>query len=420
MSRYRTQAWLAAALVASASASAQEHPQETLQSSSQDTQYHVMQMHPGHMQHREPMKSSTKTVKPSNAASDIPAPPSVQAAPATSHATTPHYSHLQHGDMPPAQRAPSQPAQMDHANMAHAAVKHEAMTHASMDHGALDQEPMDHASMDHSKMGHAQPTSAAQPPAARANTTLTHHHADVGSTGLPREPLPTPTDDDIAAAFAPLHAHTMHSAGINHYVLLDRLEGFNTDRGSGQAWESRAWIGGDIDRLWLRSEGERHDGRTESSSLEAFYGHSISPWWDLLVGARQDLGANAQRSWAAFGVQGLAPYKFETEATLYVGNGSRAALRLEGEYEVLLTNRLILQPRVEADIALTDDTSRGIGSGLEEVEAGLRLRYEITRRFAPYIGWVHSRSFGDTARNATTEGEPAHNSRFVAGLRIWF
>lgn len=277
------------------------------------------------------------------------------------------------------------------------------MDHASMQHG------QQHGAMDHSDMEHA--------PHAEA---VTQTPASPGTGALPRTPIPEPTAEEIAAAFAPLQHHAMHAPGINHYVLLDRLEAFDTTRGSGQDWEARAWIGGDIDRLWLRSEGERQDGRTQAASVEAFYGHAISPWWDLLVGARQDIGAGEHRSWAAFGVQGLAPYKFETEATLYVGSGSRAALRLEGEYEVLLTNRLILQPRVEADIALTDDDRRGVGSGLEQVEVGLRLRYEITRRFAPYIGWVRSRSFGDTARRAAIDDEPARDSRFVAGLRIWF
>ncbi|CAE6837579.1 Copper resistance protein B [Xanthomonas arboricola pv. corylina] len=266
-----------------------------------------------------------------------------------------------------------------------------------------------HGAMDHSDMDHA--------PHAGA---VTQTPASPPTGALPRTPIPEPTAEEIAAAFAPLQHHAMHAPGINHYVLLDRLEAFDTTRGSGQDWEARAWIGGDTDRLWLRSEGERQDGRTQAASVEALYGHAISPWWDLLVGARQDIGADEHRSWAAFGVQGLAPYKFETEATLYVGSGSRAALRLEGEYEVLLTNRLILQPRVEADIALTDDDRRGVGSGLEQVEAGLRLRYEITRRFAPYIGWVHSRSFGDTARRAAIDDEPARDSRFVAGVRIWF
>ncbi|WAW87761.1 copper resistance protein B [Xanthomonas citri pv. malvacearum] len=364
MSRFRMQAWFAAAFLASASAVAQEHQHDAMEEAPQDMQEQAMQTVDG--AHETPASS---------------------------------------------QAAPMDHTHMSHAEMGTDAMDHESMKQGSMDDAAMHHQAMDHASMDHSKMHHTQPTHAAQAPASLTETR---------TNPLPRAPIPPTTADDIAAAFAPLRTHTMHSAGINHYVLLDRLEASNTNRGSGQAWESRAWIGGDVDRLWLRSEGERHDGRTESASLEAFYGHAISPWWDVLVGARQDIGAGEHRSWAAFGVQGLAPYKFETEATLYVGTGSRAALRLEGEYEVLLTNRLILQPRVEADIALTDDNRRGIGSGLEQVELGLRLRYAITRRFAPYIGWVHSRSFGDSAQRAAMDDIPARDSRFVAGVRVWF
>ncbi|USI99167.1 copper resistance protein B [Xanthomonas prunicola] len=368
MSRFRTQAWLVAAFLASASAGAQEHQHDAMEHSPQDMQDHAMQMTDG-----------------------------AQKTPASSQA-----------------------AHMDHAHMSHAATETGTTDQEAMKHGSMDDAAMSHQAMDHSKMGHTQPTNAAQIPASPTNTTITGSLADTHSTALPRTPIPTPTAEEIAAAFVPLQAHTMHSAGINHYVLLDRMETSKTERGSGQAWESRAWIGGDINRLWLRSEGERHDGRTDPAALEAFYGHAISPWWDLLVGARQDIGAGDHRSWAAFGVQGLAPYKFETEATLSVGNGSRAALRLEGEYEVLLTNRLILQPRVEADIALTDDNRRGMSSGLKEAELGLRLRYEITRRFAPYIGWVHRRRFGDSAVRAAMADAPARDSHFVVGVRVWF
>lgn len=349
-------------------------------------------------------------------------------------------------------------AQMDHSQMSHAGMDHGAMHHAEMEHGAMDamgndsaeqtavhQQATEHTAatqgatnhaMDHDVTDHRAPQPAPMTHDAMQHRSIAHdgmqHHsmdhrahaapmpASPVGTALPREPIPAPTAEEIAAAFAPLQAHAMHGAGINHYILLDRLEAIDTDRGTGQDWEARAWIGGDIDRLWLRSEGARDNGRSQSASLEAFYGHAISPWWDLLVGARQDLAPGDRRSWAAVGVQGLAPYKFETEATLYLGNGGRAALRLEGEYDVLLTNRLILQPRVEADVALTDDDRRGIGSGLEQVEAGVRLRYEFTRRFAPYIGWVHTRSFGDTARRAALEGERPRDNQFVAGIRLWF
>ncbi|MEA9675176.1 copper resistance protein B [Xanthomonas campestris pv. raphani] len=303
----------------------------------------------------------------------------------------------------------------DPADSAHTMQEHAHSAGGTPPHAAPATQAMDHASVQHHDMHdmlHADPASTAQQAA--------HQHTAPAVTTSPREPIPTPTADDIAAAFAPLRSHAMHGAGINHYVLLDRLEASDNHNGSGQDWEARAWLGGDIDRLWLRSEGERRRGQTHDASLEAFYGHAISPWWDVLLGARQDLAPGQRQSWAAIGVQGLAPYKFETEATLYLGSGGRAAFRLEAEYDVLLTNRLILQPRVEADVALTDDDRRGIGSGLEEVEAGLRLRYEITRKFAPYIGWVHSRHFGDSAQRADGDDTPARESHFVAGVRVWF
>ncbi|MEA9904604.1 copper resistance protein B [Xanthomonas campestris pv. raphani] len=331
-----------------------------------------------------------------------------------------HVHDMQHSDDAAAVHAHAAAPATDAASAVDSA--HQAQTHV---HGAGGAQPhatpatqtqtMDNAGRQHHAMHdmpHADPASTAQQAA--------HQHTAPAATTSPREPIPAPTADDIAAAFAPLRSHAMHGAGINHYVLLDRLEASDNHTGSGQDWEARAWLGGDIDRLWLRSEGERRRDQTHDASLEAFYGHAISPWWDVLLGARQDLAPGQRQSWAAIGVQGLAPYKFETEATLYLGSGGRAAFRLEAEYDVLLTNRLILQPRVEADVALTGDDRRGIGSGLEEVEAGLRLRYEITRKFAPYIGWVHSRRFGDSAQRADGDDTPARESRFVAGVRVWF
>ncbi|WP_425526742.1 copper resistance protein B [Xanthomonas campestris] len=329
-----------------------------------------------------------------------------------------HVHDMQHSDDAAAVHAHAAAPATDAASTVDSA--HQTQTHV---HGAGSAQPhatpatqtMDNADRQHHAMHdmpHADPASTAQQAA--------HQHTAPAATTSPREPIPTLTADDIAAAFAPLRSHAMHGAGINHYVLLDRLEASDNHTGSGQDWEARAWLGGDIDRLWLRSEGERRRDQTHDASLEAFYGHAISPWWDVLLGARQDLAPGQRQSWAAIGVQGLAPYKFETEATLYLGSGGRAAFRLEAEYDVLLTNRLILQPRVEADVALTDDDRRGIGSGLEEVEAGLRLRYEITRKFAPYIGWVHSRRFGDSAQRADEDDTPARESRFVAGVRVWF
>lgn len=280
---------------------------------------------------------------------------------------------------------------------------------------------------EHAAMGHCTPT-----PAKPATPACSPEHAAMGhcsparalsgeSTALPRTPIPVLTDADRAAAFPTLsHASMDHGEAIHHYVLLDRLETWDADPGRGQAWEGSAWVGGDIDRLWLRSEGQRTRGRLASADLEALYGHAVGPWWDLLLGARNDSGGGPSRQWAAIGVQGLAPYKFELSATAYVGTQGRTAAKVEADYDVLLSNRLILQPRIETWWHGRDDPATRTGAGLGSAEAGLRLRYEITRQFAPYVGVVHERRFGRSADYAQADGEDPRDTRWVAGLRVWF
>ncbi|HEY1140283.1 MAG TPA: copper resistance protein B [Lysobacter sp.] len=261
------------------------------------------------------------------------------------------------------------------------------------DHSQHQQPPMDHAAMGHTR-----------PPAADQPVT----------------PIPELTDADRAAAQPPANDHAVHDNGIFHFVQLNRLEAFDADGGNGLEWEGQAWIGRDRNKLWLRSEGERVDGRTESADLEALYGRAIAPWWDVVAGVRHDFKPGASQDFAAIGVMGVAPYKFEVEATAYVGQGGQTAARLEAEYELLLTNRLILQPLVEVNACGQNDARRSIGSGLSTAEAGLRLRYEITRQFAPYIGVVREWSFGRTADFRRDEGETVNDTRVVAGVRIWF
>jgi copper resistance protein B len=170
----------------------------------------------------------------------------------------------------------------------------------------------------------------------------------------------------------------------------------------------------------VRSEGERSEDGTEAADLEVFYGRSIAPWWDLLAGIRHDFEPGDDQNFLAVGVQGLAPFKFEVEATAYVGEGGHAAARLEAEYELLFTNRLVLQPLVELNLHAQSDLDRGIGSGLSSAEASLRLRYEFTRKLAPYVGVVYERAFGNTADYRRNEGESLDDTRFVLGLRTWF
>lgn len=217
-----------------------------------------------------------------------------------------------------------------------------------------------------------------------------------------------------------LAQHAMHGESIQRYVQFNRLEAWNADPGTGLAWEGQAWVGTDTDRLWLRSEGEQVDGLLESADLEVLYGRPVSRWWDLVAGVRHDFAPGGSRDFVAIGVIGLAPYKFEVAATAYLGQSGQSAARVEVEYETLLTNRLVLQPLVEMEINGRDDPRRGIGSGLSTVEAGLRLRYEVTRRFAPYVGVVHERAFGRTADFRKDDGHAARDTRIVAGARIWF
>jgi len=327
------------------------------------------------------------------------------AAPVTARAQ--HQGHVMPQPTPPPptidEKPPAAATAVDHSRMDHSKMDHsnmEGMDHSQMDHS--DMEDVDHSKMDHSKM-----------------EGMDHSMVDhPGSTKV--TPIPPITQADRLAAFPEVHAHHRHGTSIQSYWLLDRLEISDTDDGTALGWEALAWMGGDIQRLWLRSEGEAVDGRIEHGDVEVLYGRSVRAWWDVLAGVRQDAGDGPNRTWAAIGVQGLAPYKFEVAATAYLGQGGRTALRVEAEYDTLLTNRLILQWRAETNAHGKDDRRAGIGAGLSTVEAGARLRYEITRQFAPYVGIEHDRAFGNTADLRRASGHGAADTRVVAGVRVWF
>ncbi len=287
---------------------------------------------------------------------------------------------------------------VDHAAMGHQppATSGQTVDHAAMDHGKPDPATVGQG-MDHAAMGH-----------------------DAHAPTEPRTPVPPVSDADRAAAVRPTGGHPAHDNTLQHYVLFNRLETWDADPGTGLAWEGQGWLGTDLNRVWLRSEGERSDGHTEAADLEVLYGRSIATWWDLVAGVRHDFQPGDAQTFAAIGVQGLAPMKFEVEATAYIGERGQTAARFEAEYELLLTNRLVLQPLVEINLFGKDDPERGIGAGLSTAEAGLRLRYEFTRQFAPYLGVVYERAFGDTADLRRDEFERVHDTRIVVGLRTWF
>jgi copper resistance protein B len=235
-----------------------------------------------------------------------------------------------------------------------------------------------------------------------------------------RTPIPVLTDADRKAAAFDSGGHMVHDTAINYQFLFDELEWQDAKDGSALSWDFTGWIGGDIDRLWLRSEGERTNGALEHAEVQALWGHSITPWWDLVGGIRQDFKPGPSQTWAAFGLQGLALYNFESEITGFVGDSGQTALRLKGEYDILITNRLILQPMAEVNFYGKNDAERGVGSGLANSEVGLRLRYEIRREFAPYIGLTWNRAYGNTADFARADGASRSETRFLVGVRMWF
>jgi copper resistance protein B len=201
-------------------------------------------------------------------------------------------------------------------------------------------------------------------------------------------------------------------------VKFDQLEHAFAS-GNPTAWEGDASYGGDFDKVWLRTEGEHEDGRLDAKN-ELFWDHAFSSFWDWQLGARRDSGLGDDRNWTAFGMRGLAPYWFEVEATAYAGEQGRTAFRLRTEYELLFTQRLILQPELEVNVYGKSDPQREVGSGLSDAEFGLRLRYEIRRELAPYVGVVWQRRFGDAVRFARIDGHEPSDAQLVAGIRFWF
>ena len=246
------------------------------------------------------------------------------------------------------------------------------------------------------------------PVAARAQTA----DADPGHIAPPpaTQPMPPMSMQEMDRIM------DMHDDPLLAMIKLDQFERAHGDDAYATSWEAEAWIGHDFDKLWLRTEGERESGITDAR-IEAFWDHAFASFWDWQLGVRHDFGSGPQRSWAAFGVQGLAPYWFEIEATAYIGEQGRTAMRLRAEYELLLTQRLILQPELEANLYGKSDPARGVADGLSDVEFGLRLRYEIRREFAPYVGVVWTRRFGDSG---LMPGHAGSDTQLVAGLRVWF
>ena len=241
-------------------------------------------------------------------------------------------------------------------------------------------------------------------------------------------PPPVPTDhaaDRVygadAMAMGRHHLQQHHGGGEFYQVMFNLAEYQFRNGRDGYRWDGEAWYGGDINRLFVKTEGEGafREG-VESAEVQALYSRAIGPYFNLQAGVRQDLGPSPKRTYATVGFEGLAPGMFDVEGALFLSNKGDLLGRLEGYYDQRVTQRLILQPRAELNFAAQDVPKNRIGSGLSDAELGLRLRYEIRREFAPYIGVSWDRKVGDTARFARAAGEDATAKSIVAGIRVWF
>ena len=203
-------------------------------------------------------------------------------------------------------------------------------------------------------------------------------------------------------------------------VMVDELEYRDADGDNPVTWDAQAWLGQDVNKLWIKTEGERADGETEDSELQALYSKAVSPYWDVQVGFRHDFEPRPTRGWLVVGLQGLAPYFFEVDAALFIGESGRTGLRLKAEYELLLTQKLILTPELEINFHGRNDPATGTGSGLSDIEFGLRLRYEIRRGLGPYIGVNWEKQSGNTAAFSREDGEDTSDTQLVFGIRATF
>lgn len=317
--------------------------------------------------------------------------------PVFAYGQTQHAGHAGHADHMPAAPESSVPVEASGMN-------HGAMDMSGMDHGSMDMSGMDHGSgeMDHGDMqmqGGSAPSDARDPDAYSDG-----YVRNAGQYALP------PSEALIMS--------DMHNFGS---VYFDRLEYVKARGEEWAAYEGEAWYGSTYNRAVIKAEGDVAGGKLQEAETQLLWRHAVSTFWDTELGFRFDHANGApNREWLAFGFKGLAPYWFEVDATAYVGPSGRTALALEAEYDIRLTQKLYLQPSVELNFHGKDDERWGVGNGLTDGTAGLRVKYEITRQFVPYVGVEWSSKFSKTADYARAAGESRQETRFVTGLSFRF
>lgn len=280
--------------------------------------------------------------------------------------------------------------------------------------------PAQPAGHDHSMPGMDMP---APPPAAEPQTAETS-----GTDQAPGSAEPPPIAHDSPAdrywnpvEMAASVAAEMHPPAPTYSKLtFDLAEYQFRDGKDGYRWEGEAWFG-DLNRLVIKSKGEGTFGEgVDQAEIQALYSKALDPWWNVQLGVRQDIRPRPTRTWATLGLEGRAPYQFDVQAAAFLSNKGELTGRIEGVYDQRLTQKLIFQPRVEFDLAAQDMPQQRIGAGLSTAEFGLRLRYEIRREFAPYLGVNWTWAAGRTADYVRADGHDLTERSVVAGIRFWF
>lgn len=365
-------------------------------------------------------------------------PASRQAAP-KKPAVDPHAGHggpATAADPHAGHAAPSKPAGDPHAGhrtgTADPHAGHTARPDPHAGHGSTAQPPQPDPHAGHgaaSSQADSHAGHGATPPVADAHAG---HHMGEAAAGPPVAPPPPgalsgPAHAADAVFGAELMAGAREELRAEHgditvgKLLVDRLEARLRNGRDGYAWDAQGWYGGDVDKLWVKTEGEGAFGRAvEAAEAQALWSHAIGPFFDLQAGLRYDIRPRPDRAHLVFGVQGLAPYWFEVDAAAFLSDKGDLTARLETEYDQRITQALILQPRLEFDLSAQDVPELGIGSGLSTAELGLRLRYEFKPQFAPYVGVEYERAFGETADFRRAEGEDVGGWSLLVGLRAWF
>lgn len=215
-----------------------------------------------------------------------------------------------------------------------------------------------------------------------------------------------------------------HAGGVDDDPILTKVMGEIETRSTAgsnpKVWAVDAWVGKDLEKIWIKTEGEKLNGKITEAELQVLYSKTTTPFWDLQYGIKKDFKPTPSRTWGVIAAKGLAPYLLEVDASLFVGESGRTAVRLDLEYEYMFSQKLVLSPEVEVNFVGKDDEVTGTGKGLSNIEAGLRLRYELSREFAPYVGVNWGKKYGNTATFANNEGEDVEDAQIVTGIRFWF